>query len=65
MANRVKIKIGQIWKFKSKPADEQEYFILIDRITEQVIGYQYILWDKKGWCFERDFHNTHDLVSDV
>jgi hypothetical protein len=65
MADRVKIKIGQIWKFKPRPNDEQDYFVLINRITEQVIGYQYIHKDKTGWCFERDFHNTYDLVSDV
>lgn len=64
MANRLAIKIGQVWKFK-REYDGTSYFFVVNRITEQVIGYQYLHTDKTGWCFERDFHNNYDLVSDV
>lgn len=64
MADRVKIKIGQIWKFKQK-YEGIDHFFIVNRITEGVIGYQYIHNDKTGWCFERDFHNNYDLVNDV
>ena len=52
------IKIGQVWKFK-----DSEIFFVVNKITEQVIGYRYLNGDKTGWCFERDFHKSYDLVS--
>jgi len=58
------IKIGQVWKFKEQYGDKDYHFV-VNRITEQVIGFQYLNRDTTGWCFERDFHNSYELVSDV
>jgi hypothetical protein len=59
MAHRIKIKIGQVWQFKSR----SDHYFVVTKITEQVIGFHYLNEDKTGWCFERDFHNSYEFVS--
>jgi|LakMenEpi03Aug12_release.lakeMendotaPanAssembly.Ray.scaffolds.fasta_scaffold385035_3 hypothetical protein len=59
------IKIGQVWKFKESYGSGTDYYFVVNRITEQVIGFQYLHKDSTGWCFERDFHRQYELVSDV